>query len=964
MNVFDLFAKISLDTKDYEASLKGAEDKTSSFSSAIGGGIKKATKVGVAAVGAVTAATALAGRKIYKSAKETAAYGDSVDKMSQKVGMSAEAYQEWDYVMQISGTEMANMTTGLKTLTNKFDEAQSGSSSAVETFERLGLKMEDLAGLSREDLFGRVISQFQQMEDSTERAALANDLFGRSGQELVPLFNTSIEDTKKLREEAQKYGAVMNNSAVKASATFNDRLTRLSKAMSGAKNVISAAFLPGLTEVAEGFADVVEGNENANEALSEGFNKTIDAFSNNLPKLLNVGANIVTGLADGIIKNVPKLAKAGLDMILKFGKYVIDSLPKLADAAVQIVGEIASGISKALPELIPMAAEAIVTVVKGLAENASTLIAGAAEVFSGLVKGLVQALPVIIKAIPSIISSLVKAIGDNFGVIATQVLPIVMGGALAKSLISGATSAMGSGGVGAAIKALFTGPAGIVTAVVGGVALLGVATEKYFEETYQKARESASKLTESQQQIVDSIHEEAQKWDEIKESRLEAARNVDETIGSYKTLWERLKEITDEQGNVKKGYEEEAEQISGELSTALGIEIQYQEGQIKNYKEIRNQIDLTIAKKKAELMLKAFEEDYVEAQKKRVKATEAQSEAETELKKAMSDQKTAEAELEKAQNRLNEAKQYGAGYTTLYGKSMGELEADVRAAQGAVDGARDRIETWSSTLEDADKTLKESERTINNYNRATEAAAKGGISEIDEALVYMTNSMKTAKNSSEKELKEQTDAFVKEWKKQEENAKKFGDEFSKTEAANAKKAVEVAIKEMGKLSPGVASEIKDAIKAGQALKPNWMSLGENAAKGIGSGFKGATSYVTNAAKNTIKDAIAAAKKVALIASPSRLFRDEIGLNLGKGIAVGLENSEQYVREASADLISAAAEGADDYEYDVQNVESGTPTAGAITINVYGAEGQDVAALAEEVSEVLQKMYRREVASFA
>ena len=123
MNVFDLIAKITLDTQDYEKSLGDAEKKTSSFSSSLGSGVKKAAKVGTAAVGAITAASSLAAGAVYKNAKATAQYGDSVDKMSQKVGMSAEAYQEWDYVMQISGTEMASMTTGLKTLTNKFDEA-------------------------------------------------------------------------------------------------------------------------------------------------------------------------------------------------------------------------------------------------------------------------------------------------------------------------------------------------------------------------------------------------------------------------------------------------------------------------------------------------------------------------------------------------------------------------------------------------------------------------------------------------------------------------------------------------------------------------------------------------------------------------------------------------------------------------------------------------------------------------
>ena len=73
----------------------------------------------------------MAGGALFAFANNSAQSADEIDKMSQKVGMSAKAYQEWDYVLQISGTEMSSMTTGLKTLTNKFDDAVNGSDSAV-----------------------------------------------------------------------------------------------------------------------------------------------------------------------------------------------------------------------------------------------------------------------------------------------------------------------------------------------------------------------------------------------------------------------------------------------------------------------------------------------------------------------------------------------------------------------------------------------------------------------------------------------------------------------------------------------------------------------------------------------------------------------------------------------------------------------------------------------------------------
>ena len=260
MNVFDLFATLSLDTSEYEKGLNTAEQDASSFGSKLGSSLGTAAKVGSAAIMAIGTATVTAGSALIKNAGEVAEYGDQIDKMSQKVGMSAEAYQEWDYVMQISGTEMLNMTTGLKTLTNKFDDAVNGSSSAIETFERLGLSMEDIQGLSREDLFATVITQFQGMEESAERAALANDLFGRSGQELAPLFNTTAQETQRLIEEVNNLGGVMSNDAVKASAAYQDQLTALTTSFDGLKRNLTDNFLPSITTVMGGLTDIFSGN--------------------------------------------------------------------------------------------------------------------------------------------------------------------------------------------------------------------------------------------------------------------------------------------------------------------------------------------------------------------------------------------------------------------------------------------------------------------------------------------------------------------------------------------------------------------------------------------------------------------------------------------------------------------------------------------------------------------------------
>ena len=80
------------------------------FSSAMGGVLK----TGAAAIAGIGTAAIGAGTALTGAAAGVASYGDHIDKMSQKMGLTAEAYQEWDAVMQHSGTSMDTMKSSMK----------------------------------------------------------------------------------------------------------------------------------------------------------------------------------------------------------------------------------------------------------------------------------------------------------------------------------------------------------------------------------------------------------------------------------------------------------------------------------------------------------------------------------------------------------------------------------------------------------------------------------------------------------------------------------------------------------------------------------------------------------------------------------------------------------------------------------------------------------------------------------
>ena len=276
MNVFELFATLKLDTSEYEKGLDDAEKDTQSLSSALGSAGKTFATVG--------AGIGVAGGALFAFANNTADSADEIDKMSQKLGLSAEAYQEWDYVMQLAGTDINSMTSGMKTLVNKFEDAKNGGDDSIAMFEQLGLSMEDIQDMSQEDLFATVISSLQGMEDNTERAALATDLLGKSATELRPLLNQSAEATQEQIDALHEMGGVMSDEAVKQGAEFKDSLTSLKTAFGGAANSLAGELIPRITELVNGITQFI---------ADGGLQKLIDGFEKMAPVIAGATAAIV-----------------------------------------------------------------------------------------------------------------------------------------------------------------------------------------------------------------------------------------------------------------------------------------------------------------------------------------------------------------------------------------------------------------------------------------------------------------------------------------------------------------------------------------------------------------------------------------------------------------------------------------------------------------------------------------------
>lgn len=395
------------------ASSPGVSNAGKTAGSNFMGGVGRGLAVAGAATAAVGAAAIKAGDAFADAAGEVAEYGDNIDKMSQRLGLSYEGFQKWDYILGQSGVDIDSMQTGLKTLTNQLDDARNGSADAQARFEALGLSLEDISNMSREEVFESVISGFQQMEDSTERAALANDLFGKSGQNLTPLFNQSVEETQALAQAAEDLGLIMSDDAVKASADYQDALDTMQRSMAGLKNNMMGNFLPGITSVMDGLTELFTGDGDSGVAkITAGIDTIVEQMTANFPKILEVGMSIVQSLAQAVMDNLPALADAALQLVGTIASFILENLPTLIEVGLNMLITLADGIIANLPTIIPAVVDVVLTIVEKLTDPDTIvkLIEAALQIIIALAEGIIKALPKLIEKAPVIITNLLEAL--------------------------------------------------------------------------------------------------------------------------------------------------------------------------------------------------------------------------------------------------------------------------------------------------------------------------------------------------------------------------------------------------------------------------------------------------------------------------------------------------------------------------------------------------------------------------
>lgn len=173
----------------------------------------------------------------------------------------------------------------------------------------------------------------------------------------------------------------------------------------------------------QGLLDATSGQESI---IMEILDWIIGVFNENYSQLLDVGAQIILNVLNGIINSMPQLLSSASEFIITFGQMLIDNAPALIQAGFSLISILATGIGDALPTLIPMAVELLMAITSGLISNIGLLTQAAIDLTVGLANGLIAALPLLLQQLPLLITELCSAVLANLPLLLNMVVQVTV----------------------------------------------------------------------------------------------------------------------------------------------------------------------------------------------------------------------------------------------------------------------------------------------------------------------------------------------------------------------------------------------------------------------------------------------------------------------------------------------------------------------------------------------------------
>ena len=658
------------------------------------------------------------------------------------------------------------------------------------------------------------------------------------------------------------------------------------------------------------------------EAASDLIITVFNMLAQNLPNISSNLAKLFTKICDLVVKNLPLIFNTASDLIISIFEMLAQNMPDIAKNLTKMITKICDLLAKNLPLIIEAASEFLEAFIEELLGHAD-------EIFNG---------------IKNIISSLF----DSFGKLTPKVKTIakILAGMLALKGVSAFLRTIDN------IKGAISGLFGLVknhpigAAISLGGTLIGILTDIFAD--VPDCADEVSGLTDKEQELLDKVDEVNEAYEDFKEAKEDAISESDAEWNYYERLWDELQGIVDQNGNIKKGYENRVDYIINQLNPNLDLELEREGKLLKNYQDQADAIDDLIVKKKGASLLSALEESHDEAIKKIYgsgednvvtdynNVREVFEKQKKELETALKDYET---EITKYKEKhFTVDKSTGVIYTSTNTRVAGDFTDSTGKYYKSLEEFKDKIDKLHKELYEERDNGKESikeefdrnkaayegyAKTIDDYKKLSEALLTDNANTIGEVTDNILYGYKTAETGTEESLQKQVDTYGKKLSEfqamtdktgfTQDMVKKYRDMRQQTrlELLSMEDDLKTSLNKMEKAEQlsylrKKANAIISSWKTddSQKGKGEWVEIGQEAFNGIVEGLQQSTESSDKELALVMGRFVQQSRDALGIHSPSKVTEEKIGKPMGEGTLVG--------------NIKAISSGAKDVEKAIKN----------------------------------------------
>lgn len=419
VEVFKLFGSIFVNNDEANKSIAETEKKGKSVASTLGSGVKTAAKWGAAVVGgATTAATGLTAL-----AMKSASTADTIDKMSQKIGVSREAYQELDFICSQSGMDVNKLQNGMKSLVSAMDGAASGTASNVEQFKKLDVSVTDTNGNLRnsEDVMWETMEALQNCGNETEKARLATELFGKSGTEMMPLLNGASGSIEEMKNKAHDLGLVLGDEAINNGVKLTDTMDQMKRSLSAVATKLGAGLMPILQQVCQ---SVIDYTPQIQAFFNEFSPIVMDFFEAVMPALMQICSEILPILMDLLTQLMPVFS----ELMETLAPIIVQIVEQLFPPLLQIIQDLLPYFMQIIQAIMPLFStlvELLMPVIEMFVQLAGVLLNGLLAALTPIIEDLATFLNDLLTPLIPIISELCDTIVGILQPVFEQLSPVI-----------------------------------------------------------------------------------------------------------------------------------------------------------------------------------------------------------------------------------------------------------------------------------------------------------------------------------------------------------------------------------------------------------------------------------------------------------------------------------------------------------------------------------------------------------